>query len=286
MKAFVPGRPFFWQWPTILSLDAPMVAMLWQWMLARVAGVSVEWHRTLVLGLSVWLAYAADRWIEGWRLAPDQVRTQRHYFYQRWRWPLCVLWGAALALDVGVAAMRLEPREFEAGLILLVPVFAYLLSHQLVHRLNRWRAPKEICVALLFGAGASVFLLAQPSADLRELAGPLGAFTLLCFVNCALIGSWEQSVDKAHGQTSFALQFQRARAFTRALAWLLAIGTAVGAAGSHGAAREAYLCAAASGILLGTLDLAEGRTGPRLARALVDFALMTPAVFLVLGTRI
>ena len=40
MKPFVPGKPHWWQWPTILSLDAPAVALLWQWQLARVAGLS------------------------------------------------------------------------------------------------------------------------------------------------------------------------------------------------------------------------------------------------------
>ena len=43
MKPFVPGRPHWWQWLTILSLDAPVVAVLWQWLLARVAGIG---HKT------------------------------------------------------------------------------------------------------------------------------------------------------------------------------------------------------------------------------------------------
>src|SRR5882762_6223038 len=92
MKDFVPGRPYWWQWPTILSLDAPAVALLWQWQLGRVAHVTLTWVHAFILGSGIWLAYAADRWLEGWRLQPDQVRTQRHWFYQRFRWPVAGVW--------------------------------------------------------------------------------------------------------------------------------------------------------------------------------------------------
>ncbi len=157
MKPFKPGRPYWWQWPTILSLDAPAIALLWQALLARAVHVTLAWPAAFVLGSSVWLAYAADRWIEGWRLDPAQIRTQRHYFYQRWRWPLGLLWCAVLGADLAVACLGLTAREFRGGLLLLVPVFAYLLSHQLVHRNHPWRAPKEVCVALLLGAGVALF---------------------------------------------------------------------------------------------------------------------------------
>ncbi len=276
MKPFVPGRPHWWQWMTILSFDAPIVAVLWQGLLARTAGVSLGWHHAAVLGLSVWLAYGADRWIEGWRLVPDQIRTQRHHFYQRWRWPLAVVGIVALAADLAIALRCLTTREIEAGLLLLVPVAAYLLSHQLVHRHHRWRAPKELCVALLFGGGVAVFPLASPGVNLGTSFAPLALFCALCFANCALISGWERAVDEAHGQTSFALQFRRAHAFARALPWVLAVASLWFAWGVSGPRRTVFACSALSGVLLGGLDLAQPRIGPRLARALADVALMTP----------
>src|SRR5262245_35757149 len=103
MKPVSGVRPSWWQWPTVLSLDAPVVALLWQWLLARSARVTLGSAEAFVLGSSVWLAYAADRWIEGWRLAPDQIRTQRHAFYQRWRWPVAVTWSLVLAADLALA---------------------------------------------------------------------------------------------------------------------------------------------------------------------------------------
>jgi hypothetical protein len=281
MKPFIPGRPDWWQWPTVLSLDAPAVALLWQWLFARIGGAPLRWPHGFILGASVWLAYAADRWIEGWRLRPGQIQTQRHDFYQRWRWPLCVFWCGVLGADLTVSARCLTSREFNAGLLLLLPVLAYLLSHQLIHRRHPWRAPKEICVALLFGGGVSVFPLARPGVAVHPMLGPLGLFCLLCFANCALISVWEQAVDEAHGQTSLALQFRRTRTFARALPWLLALATLGFAWAADGPVRTTLVCVVTSGVLLGLLDLAQSRLGARLARVLADVALMTPLAVLL-----
>lgn len=272
--------PRWWQWPTVLSLDAPVVAVLWQGLLARSASAAVGAAEATVLGLSVWLAYSADRWIEGWRLEPGAIRTQRHYFYQRWRWPIAAAWVAVLAAAVATAVLRLTHAQLRAGLLLLIPVAAYLLSHQLVHRNSRWRAPKEVCVALLIAAGSAVFVLPQPEVRAGRLAVPLGLFCILCFANCTLISLWEDEVDRSHGQTSLALQLRGTEAL-RILPWAAAALAAAFWLWVGARAGPAPLCAAASGVLLGAVDLAEARMGRRLARVLADVALMTPAVPLV-----
>jgi hypothetical protein len=278
----VADRPPWWLWPTILSLDAPAVVVVWQVLLGRTVSVAVRPAEAAVLGSSVWLAYCADRWIEGWRLPPESIRTHRHRFHQRHRWPMAAVWAAVLCLDIATALGGLSPAEFRAGCLLLLAVAAYLLSHQFVHRRSRWRAPKEICVALLLGAGAAVFIASRPGVALGVLAIPLALFVLLCFGNCALISLWEHAVDRSHGQTSLALQFGRLAAYTRAVPWvILTASTAIFLLGA-GRPSTAAACAAASGALLGAIDLAEGRIGRVRARVLADVALMTPAVPLLL----
>lgn len=281
LHSYEPGRPHWWQWLTVLSLDAPLVAVVWQLALARVAGVVLHGHHTFILGAAVWLAYAVDRWIEGWRIAPGQVQTQRHWFYQRWRWPTAVLWIVVMVAAVAMSFTRLTRAELEAGLLLLGPVLVYLLSHQFVHRDHRWRAPKEICVAALFTIGVACFPVAQNPGILAGLAPALVLFGLLCFADCALISLWEDEVDRVHGQTSLALQFPRGRPVVRVLPWVIAL---LGAAGVlHEPFRLTGLtaCAALSGVLLGSLDLAHRRLGRQLSRALVDVTLMTPVLFLL-----
>jgi hypothetical protein len=281
LHSYEPGRPHWWQWLTVLSLDAPLVAVVWQLALARVAGVTLRGHHTFILGAAVWLAYAVDRWIEGWRVAPAQVRTQRHWFYQQWRWPTAVLWVLVLLAALVMSFALLTRAEFKAGLLLLCPVLIYLLSHQFVHRDLRWRAPKEICVAALLTIGVACFPVANNPGVLAGLAPVLTLFGLLCFADCALISLWEDEVDRAHGETSLALQFPRGRPIVRVLPWAIAV---LGAACvMHEQFRLSGLTAyaALSGVLLGSLDLAHRRFGRQLSRALVDVTLMTPIIFLL-----
>jgi hypothetical protein len=282
MQPSVASRARWWLWPTILSLDAPTVAVLWQWQIARSASMGNPLPEIVVLGASVWLAYSADRWIEGWRLTPENIRTHRHRFHQRWRWPILAVWIVVLSADVLESFRGLTGAQFRAGVLVLLPVAAYLLSHQFAHRKFRWRAPKEVCVALLLAAGASVFVASRPGADLRGMAVPLALFVILCFSNCALISVWEDEVDRSHGQDSLALQFGRAARFSHAVPWAVAAiaGAVLLAPIPH--AREAAACAAASGVLLGCVDLAEHRLGWAAARVLADVALMTPAAMLLL----
>jgi hypothetical protein len=283
VQSSVASRPRWWLWPTILSLDAPAVVVLWQAVIARSASVDTSATEIVVLGSSVWLAYAADRWIEGWRLIPENIRTHRHRFYQNGRWPIFALWVSVLGLDLAAATRGLSSAALRNGMLILVPVAAYLLSHQLVHRKSRLRAPKEMCVALLLGCGAALFAASRPGADLHAMAVPLILFVLLCFANCALISVWEDEVDRSHGQTSLAIQFGRAAAVSRALPWLIVAlsGAVCLAAVPHAGAAAA--CAGASGVLLGVVDLAQRRTGRIAARVLADVALMTPLAWLLLG---
>jgi len=284
MNAFIPPRPHWWQWPTVLSLDAPAVALVWQAQLARVARVPLGWHHATILALSVWLAYVLDRWIEGWRLAPDQVRTPRHLFYKRWRWPVATFWIALLAVDLSVAWSRLTRREWVGGWMLLAPVVLYLLSHQWIHRRRAWRVPKEICIAALFGAGVALFLVAPAPRVFGALAIPLGLFTLLCLANCSLISLWEREVDEVHGQTSLALQYRHSATFTMIALWLMAgIAGGLMISSAPGPARSAFACGLASSLLLAAVNGSHRRIGWQLSRVLADAALMTPLVPLAAG---
>lgn len=274
-------RLSWWQWPTVLSLDAPIVVMTWQILLASVAGVRLGWPHGFVLAASVWLSYTADRWIEGWRLAPAAIRTARHSFYQRRRWLLFVIWLAVLAADMAVALTRLSRQELVTGWLVVPPVLAYLLSHQLIHRNHPWRVPKEICVALLLGCGAAVFPIAGAGVYRRTVWLALGLFVALAFANCALISVWEAEVDRSHGQTSLALQFV-GHGWIHGLPWLLAGLAALFVLGG-GNLRVAAVCSVGSAILLGIVDVLHLRLGWRVSRVLADVALLTPLIAMAFG---
>jgi hypothetical protein len=234
-----------------------------------------------LLGLGVWLVYAADRWIEGWRLTPDIVQTPRHLFYMRYRWLVFVVAMVASVVIAVVAVDHLGNAELKASFILLIPTTLYLFSHQLLHRHHPLRLPKEMCIGIIFALGCAFASAVHAPDRFRMLYVPVLLFGLLCFANCALISVWEMEVDARHGQTSLALQFKGVTGLIRLLPWLIAIaGVAVFLLGAS-TVRSAAICTVLSGALMGMIDLIQPSIGRMVARVTVDLALMTPALFML-----
>ena len=156
----------------MVSLEAPLVAALWQRLLAQTLGVPLGWPQTL-LGAGVWLVYAADRWLDA---RGEGELSVRHTFYRRYRLPIAALWFVILALSLGLALTRLGALELAAGLALSALASIYLLRRHGA-RGQPW---KELEVALLFGLGGGFFplLAGAPLLPHRELLAP---FTPSCF---------------------------------------------------------------------------------------------------------
>jgi hypothetical protein len=87
----------WWLWTNILSLDAPMVTLVWQWWFAKTLAVVLTLEQYLVLFLTVWLIYALDRWLDAWKLDMTKPHSSRHGFYLRYRKQSASIWGVLLA---------------------------------------------------------------------------------------------------------------------------------------------------------------------------------------------
>lgn len=73
----------WWLWPNVLSLDAPLVAVAWLWMFAKLWKVryqdpAVYW----VLAGVVWVVYVVDRWRDA-RTKDEVELSERHEFHRR-----------------------------------------------------------------------------------------------------------------------------------------------------------------------------------------------------------
>ncbi|NWK56042.1 hypothetical protein HW115_10500 [Verrucomicrobiaceae bacterium N1E253] len=122
------NRPPIWLLPNLLSLDAPLVAVAWMWMLARALRVEYV-HPTAwwVLPAAIWCVYVADRLFDGWSHPDIRESSPRHAFHWRWRWLLVVL-----VLGIGSAcmyqALYVLPRSmFSAGLVAIMLCGLYFL---------------------------------------------------------------------------------------------------------------------------------------------------------------
>src|SRR3954470_10299451 len=76
----------WWLWLNVLSLDAPLVAVLWQAALAKVHHLAVMPGLHISLFLAVWLIYLVDRVLDGFSMRHSSLVSIRHAFYQRNRW--------------------------------------------------------------------------------------------------------------------------------------------------------------------------------------------------------
>jgi len=271
----------------LLSLDAPTVAALWTWFIARACHIRLPFAAPAAMGLAVWMLYAADRLLDArlldgdeedkdaeWRPQPGELEA-RHLFHHRHRRPfLAAIAVAALALAALVSS--LDPVAMRLYLIegvLLAAWFVVLHATHSAHRL-----PKEIAVGLFFSAATFIPTVAR-DPGLRPMLLPCAVlFAALCSLNCLFIYAWEHD-GLRHRST------RPAHATTRiALANLPALAAAVAFAGAAIAVFEPYsakLVGIACGLAAGLLLLLN-RNRPQLSRtnlrAAADLALLTPAL--------
>ena len=169
-------------WPNLLSLDAPVVAVLWQILFARCFQAPIDAPAALLLLLTVWLIYTADRTLDAWNGA---CHSPRHEFYRR-RWRgLLPAWLAVFGLACWLAAEHLAPGLLLRGAVLLAAVVVYF---GIVH-LGRPRWPKEAAVGVLFALGAS--LVAWSKVKTPADVATILLFSGLCWMNCVAIQKWE-----------------------------------------------------------------------------------------------
>jgi len=185
-----------WQWPNILALDAALIAVVWQAVFAKLFGMQCTLSSQIVLGLSVWLTYMADRLFDVAQREPDQLQSYRHRYAKQYAHRLWLVWGMLLIANSAIAVFGLTSEQMLNGFVLLAFCLAYTALNQ---RFSGKFFPKELCVALIFAAGVIIFLL--PNTFLWQ---PSMAFALLCLINCLIIGKKEHHVDAALRTRSLA----------------------------------------------------------------------------------
>ena len=177
-----------WLWPNLLSLDAPLIAALWQDVFARDAGVKLSLASRLALPLAVWLIYLVDRLLDTAKGMPQNV-TARHAFYSSQRARCCLL-TAIVASALSVAVCFLPLPVVENGMAVACAVGVYLLTvHAMYGKWRRW-LPKEAAVGLIFGVGTTLAPFTWASESDR-LIFPALLFGLMCWANSAAIEVWE-----------------------------------------------------------------------------------------------
>ena len=174
-------RPL-WLWPNLLSLDAPLIAVLWLQLFAVSLHVQLEAAVSLALALVVWLIYVGDRLADGWNANLRAALTARHRFHRLHRRSLSTAASMGSALGIW-ACLHLDGATYHAGLALSLAVAAYFVA---VHTL-RLRFPKEAVVALLFAVGTFFPVWIRSPESTTSMTVLLGLFAGICWLNVVLI---------------------------------------------------------------------------------------------------
>jgi hypothetical protein len=251
-----PSAPApMWLWLNLLSLDAPLVAIVWQDSVARCYAAPLREPGRWALGLTVWAIYLADRLIDI-RHPKSEDEAARHRFYRSHRTFAKLLLSAVVLADLSIAVFWLQPSVLSNGLVAGAAVIVYLVGFAFL-RIGG-AAGKTPSAAILFTMG--VFLVAWTWAEnpWRVLGGAAAAFTALVMGNLILIELWE-----------------RGRLPARAWPWLLLIAGASLVVG-HSTWYGAIAMSAAG---LAALDFWSTSISTEARRVLADAVLLTPLLF-------
>ncbi len=262
-----------WLLPHFLSLDAPLVALVWQAWWARSTGVTLLPGQRATLGFAVWVIYLADRLADVRGPERPDTATPRHRFSRRWRGPLGFLLMVATVALAGVTlGGGLPASDVVAGLALAAVMGGYFawVHGRMAGRPGFRGWWKEVWVGAAFAAGTALFVRNQLTGGQAVAVGLFGA---VCFLNCALITRWEMNVGPSAARGAFL------RPACGGIA-LLAAGLAL--AGRGVVFPTIPVAFAAAGLRL--LDGPAGRNAtPETRRVLADVALLTPLWWLLRG---
>jgi hypothetical protein len=274
-----PASPLLWL--TLLSLDAPAVAVLWQLLFTRCFHVRLSPSIPLLLALVVWLIYVADRFLDTLMVPGQGIEPLRHRFYRRRRWEFLLPFCAIFLLACWMAWTRLDPGTFRVGLIIMLAVGVYFfLVHLRRPERNAW-IPKEMLVGILFGLGTCFPVWERLLEGRIHLLAPFLIFTGLCWLNCAAIEYSEWIRLRQHQFSSphpWTVWLGRHMILVATITFLVAAGMALAGSGhSDWRLPAAEILSAAAFVALG---LEEEKISPDKFRVLMDLALFTPALFL------
>lgn len=267
-------KPHPLTWLNVVCLDAPLVAVSWQWLFARSFDVAIPPGGFAALFCTAWLIYLADRFGDSLAFQRQHASSLRQRFclkhHRAWIVALVVVGGA----DLIIVSTRLDGRILVFAAPIAALAMAYLIVNQRRPGLWRLLPAKEITIGVLFAAGTIVALAPQfhSAATLPWLL-----FAALCSLNCISIAVWERWLDEAQSRVSIATAFPHVASYLPLPLMLVAIASAV-LVGSDSSYRALYLCIAASAAVLMFVHLARRRLQADVRTALADLVLLTPAV--------
>lgn len=182
-------------YPNVLSLDAPLVAIVWMYVFAWMWNVNyVEPLLPIALGLVVWMVYAVDRLLD-LKIQHDRDFPLRHIIHQRHAKPIAIGIGIA---SLAITVLALYSLQWSIVQTALLPLFATGLFFSLSlfsPKQKRVSYSKNLLAGYAFAWGVGAGLvglmgLPQPLNFMKLCAPEMLIFGLLCVINITAVDLW------------------------------------------------------------------------------------------------
>lgn len=187
------SRPPWWAWPSVLAVDAPVVAVAWAWALARAAGVSFTAADAVAIAAGTAGVYLADRVRDARRLGGTRAPTWRHASAAARPRTVAVAAATCLALTAATAPL-LAPASVAWGAAVAAGAAALLVAARRGRGTGRaaWR---PFAVGAVFAAGVALPVAAGGLQALARVGPALAGLAAVATLNVAMIAAWERRLD-------------------------------------------------------------------------------------------
>ncbi len=259
----------------MVCLDAPLVAICWQWLFASSFHVAVSDPARAALFLTAWLIYLIDRLADSVSLKPSSEKSVRQEFCLRHTsiWVGLIL--VIALLDAAIVLAQLDRRLILWGAFLGGAAFLYLALNYALNRFWKTIPIKEIVIGFLFALGTLLVVAPELSSATSTSIVAALLFAALCSLNCMSIAVWERDLDWNQEKHSIATRWPSLDFLVRPSCFLLAAASLLVAAIDH-VLLPLGVCLAISAILLAALHAMSIQRDAR--TALADLVLLAPAV--------
>ena len=189
----------FWSFVNITALDAPLICVAWcLYYNQKEANIEISHNGLVIIALSVWLGYMADRLLDVKFHKSFHIKPLRHKFCKRNNMELWILWYAILFLDVFIGVASINSDKYFACIILICLTLLYQLLNQCYYYK---RIPKELFISILLAS--ATLILFNGKLYIKDYFD----LSLIYFINCLVINYKDKNVDRLMGSKSLAQSF-------------------------------------------------------------------------------
>ncbi|MEM7015195.1 MAG: hypothetical protein AAF585_27365 [Verrucomicrobiota bacterium] len=247
--------------------------MVWLWGIGQSTGLKAEWPTVVALFCAVWAVYLGDRLVDVARCQDWSHATERLAFGKRFRalfvscLVLCVITGATLCFTA------LPNDVIRRGLMVAVGMGIYVSLFVYPWIFGRKAWGKELLVGVGFSCGVFAALGPGDALQLQLLA----SVALAVAFNCLIIGARDADADRANDPGGVSHWW---KSIDRDLKLVgLGLTTAYIFGSVFFANTKMWPALIICGALLTILHFNARRFSADSIRALADYCLMTPLLF-------